>query len=108
MNLSDVVSYMAEKTCRPETEARRAADAFLDALRAGLARDGRVELCGFGVLDHVQMPDRVGRSFVTGETMPVRGKRKVRFRESRSLPTGKRSPYDWRKRPHAADLASSA
>lgn len=104
MNLSDVVDRMAQRTCRPRTEAARMASAMLDAIRAGLAEDGRVEIVGFGQFEFRQMPDRLGRDFKTGERIPVQGKRKVRFRESRSLPTGKRSPYDWRKRAHAADL----
>ena len=98
MNLSDVVDRMAETTCRPRTEAARMADALLNAIRTGLLEDGRVEIVGFGLFDFRQMPDRMGRDFQNGETIPVKGKRKVRFRESKSLPTGRRSPYDWRTR----------
>ena len=63
-------------------EASQIVDGMLTALREALARDGRIQISGFGRLEVVQRKARTGRNPHTGRRIPIPEKKSIVLRPS--------------------------
>ncbi|MBI3817661.1 MAG: integration host factor subunit beta [Planctomycetes bacterium] len=66
-------------------EVRTILDTVLNEIGAGLRRDGRVQISGFGTFENRVRKARVGRNPKTGEAMPLAQSVSVGFRASTEL-----------------------
>lgn len=57
-------------------------EAVLDEMKHAIVRGEKLMISGFGVFETKQKADRVGRNPKTGEPIPIKGRRVVRFKVS--------------------------
>lgn len=87
MNKADLIDAV-QKSLGGETSKRAAGDAVeavLDAIAKGVAKSGAVQLVGFGTFKVAHRKARTGRNPKTGEPMPIKASKTVRFSCSAAL-----------------------
>jgi integration host factor subunit beta len=67
------------------TEVEQIVDLFFDAIIEQLAKDGRVELRGFGAFSSRSRAARTGRNPRTGTSVPVAAKRVPYFKPGKEI-----------------------
>ena len=85
MNKSDLVAAMAAKADMSKKDAEKALKAFEEAVTEELARDGKVQLVGFGTFDVAKRAAREGRNPQTGDPMPIPASKAPRFKAGKVL-----------------------
>jgi len=65
--------------------AERAVNAVLEAIEAGLQKDGEVQLIGFGTFRVKDRPAREGRNVKTGEKIKIKASKTVAFKVGAAL-----------------------
>ena len=81
MNKAELISALADKTGKPQTEVKR----FLEAFTETLSKGDKVTLIGFGTFDVQNVPARTGRNPRTGEPLKIKAKKKPRFKAGAEL-----------------------
>lgn len=71
MTKASLVEFVAENADLTKADATRALEAVLDGVVAGLKKEGRVSLVGFGTFSAKKRPARNGRNPQTGETVKI-------------------------------------
>lgn len=88
MNKQDLIeAILANKEAGFESKAAagRALDAVLDAITAGIKKDGNVQLIGFGTFAVKARAARTGRNPQTGATIKIKASRTVGFKAGAAL-----------------------
>lgn len=85
MNKIELINAVAEKAGMTKVDARKAVDAFIDAAKEELKKDGKLALVGFGTLAVVKRPARQGRNPRTGKAIKIAAKNAVRFKAAANL-----------------------
>jgi DNA-binding protein HU-beta len=85
MTKADVVDDIAREVGILKTQAERAVEVLLAAIKGHLAHGGRIELRGFGVLDVRPRKLGIGRNPRTGVVVKLRAGRKVHFKAGKDL-----------------------
>lgn len=85
MNKSELVSALAHKTGKPQTEAKAFLEAFESTVKETLAKGEKITLIGFGSWDVQDVPARTGRNPRTGEALQIKPKKKPRFKAGAEL-----------------------
>jgi DNA-binding protein HU-beta len=85
MTKSDVINSVAESTGLKKSEAENAVNATLEAIRKGVASEGKVTFVGFGNFTKVTTKEREGRNPATGEKLTIKAKDKVKFSPSKEF-----------------------
>jgi DNA-binding protein HU-beta len=85
MNKVELINAMAEKAGMTKVDARKALDAFMDAVKGELKNDGKVALVGFGTMSVLARPERKGRNPRTGKTIKIAAKKIVKFKPASNL-----------------------
>jgi DNA-binding protein HU-beta len=85
MNKIELINAVAEKAGMTKVDARKAVDAFIDATKEELKKDGKLALVGFGTLAVVKRPARQGRNPRTGKAIKIAAKNAVRFKAAANL-----------------------
>ena len=80
MNKIELINAVAEKAGMTKVDARKAVDAFIDATKEELKKDGKLALVGFGTLATIKRPARQGRNPRTGKNIKIPAKKVVRFK----------------------------
>ncbi|GAU76108.1 HU family DNA-binding protein [Fusibacter sp. 3D3] len=62
MNKAELVASMAEKSGLTKKDAELALNAFMKSVEDELARNGKVQLVGFGTFDVRERKERTGRN----------------------------------------------
>ncbi len=62
MNKAELVASMAEKSGLTKKDAELALNAFMKSVEEELARNGKVQLVGFGTFDVRERKERTGRN----------------------------------------------
>ncbi|MCL2259757.1 MAG: HU family DNA-binding protein [Fibromonadales bacterium] len=65
--------------------AERSVNAVLEAIEAGLQKDGEVQLIGFGTFRVKDRPAREGRNVKTGEKIKIKASKTVAFKVGAAL-----------------------
>ena len=85
MNKIELINAVAEKAGMTKVDARKAVDAFIDATKEELKKDGKLALVGFGTLAVVKRPARQGRNPRTGKAIKIAAKNIAKFRAASNL-----------------------
>jgi DNA-binding protein HU-beta len=85
MNKSELISALATKTGKPQTEAKAFLEAFTETVTEVLKKGDKLTLVGFGTFDVQDVPARTGRNPRTGEPLQIKGKKKPRFKAGAEL-----------------------
>jgi DNA-binding protein HU-beta len=82
---ADIVSAVARRLNRPESEVDAVAGAIITALAAAVASGTRVELRPLGTFEVKERAPRKGYDFKTGGTLDIPAKRTVKFKPGAAL-----------------------
>lgn len=86
MNKADLVAKVQEiAELESKAAAERAVSAVLDAITAGLKKDGSVALIGFGTFDVKERKARTGVNPATGEKIKIAASKAVSFKAGKAL-----------------------
>jgi DNA-binding protein HU-beta len=85
MNKQELISALANKTGKPQTEAKAFLDAFTSTVSETLSKGDKVTLIGFGTFDVQDVPARTGRNPRTGAVLQIKAKKKPRFKAGADL-----------------------
>ena len=87
MNKGELVEKV-QKALGKETSKRAAEEAVaavLDAIAAGVKKEGAVQLIGFGTFTVRKRAARMGRNPKTGESMKIKASKTVGFKPGKAL-----------------------
>ncbi|MFD2755973.1 HU family DNA-binding protein [Comamonas terrae] len=85
MNKSDLIDYIATDALITKSEAGRALDAAIHAIRHALQKGNDVHLNGFGTFSVATRAGRTGRNPRTGETVTIAAARVPKFKPGKHL-----------------------
>jgi DNA-binding protein HU-beta len=85
MNKQELISALASKTGKPQTEAKAFLEAFTETVTETLTKGDKITLIGFGTFDVQAVPARTGRNPRTGEPLKIKAKKKPRFKAGADL-----------------------
>jgi len=85
MNKAELISALASKTSKPQTEAKAFLEAFTETVTETLTKGDKVTLIGFGTFDVQHVQARTGRNPKTGEPLQIKPKKKPRFKAGAEL-----------------------
>ena len=71
MSKTELVELIAKEAGLSKADAARALDATIAGITAGLKKDGKVALVGFGTFSAKKRDARTGRNPQTGETVKI-------------------------------------
>jgi DNA-binding protein HU-beta len=82
MNKAELIDRVAadkEAGCETKAAAERAVNAVIDGIKAGLKKQQKVQLVGFGSFNVKVRKARTGRNPQTGETIKIKESKTVSF-----------------------------
>jgi len=85
MNKAELVTVMAEKTGLSKKDTEKVLKAFEEAVTEELAKDGKVQLVGFGTFDVNQRAARTGINPQTKKEMKIPASKAPRFKAGKAL-----------------------
>lgn len=71
MTKQDLIAFVADATEMTKADAGRALDAVVEGVKAGLKKEGKVTLVGFGTFEAKKRPAREGRNPQTGAAVKI-------------------------------------
>ena len=84
MNKGDIIDVVAKTTCS-KTEAVKAVNAFLEAIKKTLKKGEKVTLVGFGTFSVAKRSARKGRNPQTGKPIKIAAKKVPKFTAGKAL-----------------------
>lgn len=88
MNKTELISAVAEKSGLSKADAKKAVDAFVDAVTEELKAGGKVALLGFGTFSAVEKAARTGVNPRTKETIEIAARKVAKFKPGTELSDG--------------------
>lgn len=85
MNKSDLIAAVCEKTETTKKAAEQAVNAVIETITEELAREGRVQIVGFGTFQVRERAERKGRNPQTGEEMIIPASKSPVFKAGKNL-----------------------
>lgn len=86
MNKGELVEYLHENGAGDsKAAAERVLSAVIEGIKAGLKKDGQVQLIGFGAFSVKKRKARKGRNPRTGEPIKIKASKTVSFRPGKGL-----------------------
>lgn len=85
MNKKDLITKVAEALESTQTQAEKYVNAFIDGVKAGVKKDGQVQLVGFGSFQLRKRAARKGRNPQTGEAMQIKASKTVTFKCAKTV-----------------------
>ncbi len=85
MSKTELVEYIASKAGLTKADAGRALEATLEGIKAGLKKDKRVQLVGFGTFTAKKRAARNGINPLTKETIKIPAKTVASFKAGSKL-----------------------
>lgn len=85
MSRTELVEFVAADANMSKAEAGRALDAVLKGIQAGLKKEGKVALVGFGTFSAKQRAAREGINPLTKEPLKIPAKTVVSFKAGSKL-----------------------
>jgi len=80
MTKKDIVMRIADETDIKQIDVKKVVQMALDIIVESLTKGETVELRNFGVFKVKERKPKIGRNPKTGETVPVPGKKVVKFK----------------------------
>ena len=85
MNKTELISAVAEKSGLSKADAKKAVDAFVDAVTEELKAGGKVALLGFGTFSVSEKAVRTGINPRTKETIEIAARKVAKFKPGAEL-----------------------
>lgn len=85
MSKTELVEFIAAKAGLTKADAQRALEATIEGVTAGLKKDGKVSLVGFGTFAAKKRPAREGINPATKETIKIPAKVVATFKAGSKL-----------------------
>lgn len=85
MSKTELVEFIAAKAGLTKADAQRALEATIEGVTAGLKKDGKVSLVGFGTFAAKKRPAREGINPATKETIKIPAKVAATFKSGSKL-----------------------
>ena len=85
MSKTELVEFIAAKAGLTKADAQRALEATIEGVTAGLKKDGKVSLVGFGTFVDKKRPAREGINPATKETIKIPAKVAATFKAGSKL-----------------------
>ncbi len=85
MNKTNLIDAVASKSGLAKTDAAKAVDAFVGAVKESLAGGEKITLVGFGTFDVTERAGRNGRNPRTGQVIEIPSKKVVKFKPAKGL-----------------------
>ena len=85
MSKTELVEFIAAKAGLTKADAQRALEATIEGVTAGLKKDGKVSLVGFGTYAAKKRPAREGINPATKETNKIPAKVAATFKAGSKL-----------------------
>lgn len=81
----DIVEVVAENSGLSKKDSAEAVNAFLDAVKEALSKEGKVTLTGFGTFEVRERAARTGRNPRTGEALKIAASKSPAFKAGKEL-----------------------
>ena len=85
MSKTELCAKIAEKTGLTKADAKKALEAFQEAIVEAVKADDKVQLTGFGTFAKKERAAREGRNPATGETMQIAASTSLGFKASKHI-----------------------
>ncbi|MEM7009209.1 MAG: HU family DNA-binding protein [Thermodesulfobacteriota bacterium] len=85
MTKSELIGKIAENAGISKTDADKAYDAIIAAIKSGLKSDGSVPLTGLGTFKVTHRAARMGRNPSTGQSIQIPAKNVLKFKASKGV-----------------------
>ena len=85
MNKAELITAIAEKANLNKKDADAAVKAFTDIVMSEVAKDGMVQLVGFGTFERATRAAREGRNPQTGESLSIPAVNVPKFKAGRTF-----------------------
>ena len=86
MTKAELIDMMAQDAKITKEKAGLALNAFIEGVQDALkAKDGKVQLTGFGTFSKIRQKARKGRNPQTGAPIKIKAKNVVKFRPGKKL-----------------------
>lgn len=85
MSKTELVEFVATEAGLTKTDAAKAVDAMMKGIEAGLKKEGKVALVGFGTFACKRREGREGTNPLTGKPMKIAAKNVVTFKAGSKL-----------------------
>ncbi len=85
MNKTELVEKIAAGAGLPKTEAKKALDATVEAIKAALVAGDKVQLVGFGTFAVAERTAREGVNPATGAKIQIAAKKVAKFKAGAEL-----------------------
>lgn len=85
MNKTELINAMAEKAGLSKVDAKKALDAFVEAVSESLVKGDKVALIGFGTFGVTEKAARTGINPATKQKITIAAKKVVKFKAGAEL-----------------------
>ncbi len=85
MTKSELIGQIASNAEISKTDADKAYDAIISAIKSGLKKDGSVPLTGLGTFKVAHRAARMGRNPSTGQSIHIPAKNVLKFKASKGV-----------------------
>ena len=85
MTKSELIGQIASNAEISKTDADKAYDAIISAIKSGLKKDGSVPLTGLGTFKVAHRAARMGRNPSTGQSIHIPAKNVLKFKASKGI-----------------------
>ena len=85
MTKSELIAQIAANAGISKTDADKAYDAIISAIKSGLKSDGNVPLTGLGTFKVTHRAARMGRNPSTGQSIQIPAKNVLKFKASKGV-----------------------
>ena len=85
MSKTEICAKIAEKAGLTKADAKKALEAFQEAVVEAVKADDKVQLTGFGTFAKKERAAREGRNPATGETMQIAASTSLGFKASKHI-----------------------
>lgn len=85
MNKGELIAALSEKTNMTRKDSEAALNGVLEVITESLAKDGKVQLIGFGTFEAKKRPARVARNPRTGESVKIAACKVPAFKAGKAL-----------------------
>ncbi len=85
MNKAELIDFIAGETGIKKTDAQKALEAYIKAVKETLAKGERIQLTGFGTFYVDSRAARKGRNPRTGQEIAISAKKIAKFKPGKNL-----------------------
>ena len=85
MNKAELIAAMSNETGITKTDTEKQLNAFIKVVSEELAKNGKVQLVGFGTFETVDRAERKCKNPQTGEEMTVAACKAPKFKAGKAL-----------------------